>query len=128
MLDVAGIFTIKVRAVDDNANVQAVGSVPSGNAINVTVVSGGGGGGSDVTILTASQISQASSSSSGNDGSGIELGVKFRASSNGFIKGIRYYKSSTNTGTHIGQLWSSTGNITGSGYVYRRDLFRLAAG
>ena len=46
-----------------------------------------GGGGSDVTILTAAQISQASSSQPGNDGSAIELGVKFRASSNGFIKG-----------------------------------------
>ena len=43
--DVVGNFTIKVRAVDDNANLQAVGTPPSGNAINVTVVSGGGGGG-----------------------------------------------------------------------------------
>jgi hypothetical protein len=37
------------------------------------------------------------------------LGVKFRADVSGFITGIRYYKSPTNTGTHVGSLWTSTG-------------------
>ncbi len=71
------------------------------------------GTGTVETILTSSQISQASSSRSGNDGSAIELGVKFRASVGGTITGLRFYKSSTNTGTHIGQLWSSTGTLLG---------------
>ncbi|MEA5502813.1 DUF4082 domain-containing protein [Halotia wernerae UHCC 0503] len=39
----------------------------------------------------------------------IELGVKFRSDVSGFITGIRFYKSTTNTGTHVGTLWSSTG-------------------
>ncbi|MDD2542391.1 MAG: DUF4082 domain-containing protein, partial [Desulfuromonadaceae bacterium] len=39
----------------------------------------------------------------------VELGVKFRSNSDGFITGIRFYKAATNTGTHIGNLWSSTG-------------------
>ena len=108
-----GTVTIKSRATDQAGNVEVAGTAPAGNAINVTVVSGSGGGGSDVRILTAAQISQASSSQPGNDGSAIELGVKFRASSNGFIKGIRYYKSASNTGTHIGQLWTSTGTLLG---------------
>jgi len=43
------------------------------------------------------------------DTSAVELGVKFRADVNGFITGIRFYKSATNTGTHTGTLWSSTG-------------------
>jgi Domain of unknown function (DUF4082)/Bacterial Ig-like domain/Bacterial Ig domain len=38
-----------------------------------------------------------------------ELGVKFRSDVNGYIKGIRFYKSSSNTGTHVGTLWSSSG-------------------
>ena len=64
------------------------------------------------TILTQAQMDEASSSLSNNDGTGgIELGVKFRASVNGYITGIRFYKSVTNTGTHIGQLWSSTGSL-----------------
>jgi hypothetical protein len=41
----------------------------------------------------------------------VELGVKFRADSNGVISGIRYYKSSTNTGTHVGSLWNTNGTL-----------------
>ncbi|BAY31536.1 Ig domain protein group 1 domain protein [Nostoc carneum NIES-2107] len=43
------------------------------------------------------------------DNSPVELGVKFRSSVNGYIKGIRFYKSPQNTNTHVGTLWSSTG-------------------
>jgi hypothetical protein len=39
----------------------------------------------------------------------VNLGVKFRASQNGYIVGIRFYKSSSNTGTHVGALWTSSG-------------------
>src|SRR3954453_12227999 len=37
------------------------------------------------------------------------LGLEFRTSQAGFITGIRFYKSSANTGTHTGTLWSRTG-------------------
>jgi len=40
----------------------------------------------------------------------VELGVKFTASVSGTITGIRFYKSANNTGTHIGNLWDSSGN------------------
>jgi PKD repeat protein len=39
----------------------------------------------------------------------LSLGVKFTASQNGSILGIRFYKGSGNTGTHVGSLWTSTG-------------------
>jgi hypothetical protein len=45
------------------------------------------------------------------DGNAIELGVKFRSDSPGFVTGVRFYKGSTNTGTHIGNLWTSTGTL-----------------
>ena len=41
----------------------------------------------------------------------VELGVSFRADTNGSITGIRFYKSAGNTGTHVGNLWSSTGTL-----------------
>jgi hypothetical protein len=41
----------------------------------------------------------------------VELGVKFTANVNGTISGIRFYKSSANTGTHVGNLWTSTGTL-----------------
>jgi hypothetical protein len=45
------------------------------------------------------------------DGSAVELGVKFNSSTAGELTGIRFYKASTNTGTHIGNLWSSSGQL-----------------
>jgi hypothetical protein len=44
-----------------------------------------------------------------SDPNAVELGVKFRSDIAGSITGIRFYKGSGNTGTHIGNLWSSTG-------------------
>lgn len=44
-----------------------------------------------------------------NDGQPLELGIKFKSSSNGFITGIRFYKQSGNSGTHIGELYDSAG-------------------
>ena len=48
------------------------------------------------------------------DTDAVELGVKFRAAQDGFITGIRFYKGTGNTGTHIGSLWTSTGTKLGS--------------
>ena len=42
-----------------------------------------------------------------NDPNAVELGVKFRSDIAGFITGIRFYKTSGNTGTHTGNLWST---------------------
>ena len=47
-----------------------------------------------------------------NDGSPIEVGVKFRTTVNGSITGIRFYKSSGNTGTHIGHIWDPPNTTT----------------
>ena len=44
-----------------------------------------------------------------SDSNAAELGVKFRSDVNGFIRGIRFYKGTANTGTHVGTLWSSSG-------------------
>jgi methionine-rich copper-binding protein CopC len=45
------------------------------------------------------------------DTSAVEVGVKFRADINGQITGIRFYKGTGNTGTHVGNLWTSTGTL-----------------
>src|SRR5206468_1941238 len=33
----------------------------------------------------------------------------FQSDTNGFITGLRFYKHSTNTGTHVGNLWTNAG-------------------
>ncbi len=48
-------------------------------------------------------------SADSGDNSAIELGVRFQANANGYITGLRFYKSAANTGTHTGSLWSSSG-------------------
>jgi hypothetical protein len=45
----------------------------------------------------------------------VELGVKFRSDVAGSITGIRFYKSTANTGTHTGSLWTATGTLLASG-------------
>jgi hypothetical protein len=47
----------------------------------------------------------------GGDSKSGEFGVRFRSDQSGYILGIRYYKSTTNSGTHIGNLWSNTGTL-----------------
>ena len=43
----------------------------------------------------------------------VELGLKFRSDTDGFITGVRFYKTSENTGTHIGHLWTVGGTLLG---------------
>jgi hypothetical protein len=45
------------------------------------------------------------------DGQPIEVGVKFRASQDGYITGMRYFKGNAADGTHVGHLWSRTGTL-----------------
>ena len=43
-----------------------------------------------------------------NDPSSVELGVKFQASTDGIITGLRFYKGPDNDGTHTADLWNAT--------------------
>src|SRR5690349_17169563 len=54
------------------------------------------------TIWTAGQTPVTPSE---NDSGAVELGVKFRSDTAGSITGIRFYKGTGNTGTHVGSLW-----------------------
>ena len=46
-----------------------------------------------------------------NDPAAVEVGTRFRSDVDGLITGIRFYKGATNTGTHVGHLWSNTGQL-----------------
>ena len=48
---------------------------------------------------------------SSNGTTPIELGVRFRADQNGYIKALRFYKGALNTGTHVGSLWADDGTL-----------------
>jgi hypothetical protein len=97
-----GSVTVKSRAVDDSANLETPGA-----GISVTV---------NAQTCPCSDWSSSISpvQVDGGDGTAISVGVKFKVDFNGYITGIRFYKASTNTGTHIGSVWTSTGTLLGS--------------
>ena len=47
--------------------------------------------------------------------------MRFRSSVNGYITGIRFYKSATNTGTHLGNLWTGSGTLLATATFIERD-------
>jgi hypothetical protein len=96
-----GPVTIRARASDDSANLGS----PVSRA--VTVSGGGGGSGCPCSIWSDSSAPAAFAA----DANAVELGVKFRSDVAGTITGIRFYKGSANTGTHVGSLWSRTGAL-----------------
>ena len=89
----------------------------AGNALvndytwSFTTVAGGGGGGSTYTVFATTVTPEEPTN---NDGQGIVLGMKFRATQVGVITGVRYYKGTGTTGTHTGHLWSGTGTLLGT--------------
>jgi Domain of unknown function (DUF4082)/Bacterial Ig-like domain/Bacterial Ig domain len=93
----AGFVTIKSRAVDDSGNLET----PSAGA-TITVPAPTG---STLSIWSPSTVPAGADPDTGN----VEIGTKFRSSAAGTVTGVRFYKFSNNTGTHIGSLWSATG-------------------
>src|SRR5262249_31347437 len=51
----------------------------------------------------------------GGDGAAVNVGVRFTADTNGFITGIKFYKSVANTGVHTASLWTSSGQLLATG-------------
>jgi hypothetical protein len=97
-----GAATIKVRAIDDSSNTGAVTSR------SVTV-------GQQQCPCTVWPAATTPATMDSGDYSPVELGVKFRVSSPGSASGLRFYKSALNTGTHVGHLWSSSGQLLATG-------------
>ena len=56
-----------------------------------------------------------------------EIGMRFTSDNPGLIQAIRYYKSPSETGTHVGHIWSSTGQAAGDRHVHQRRRLGLAA-
>ena len=48
------------------------------------------------------------------DPTSVDVGTKFQSLTSGYVTGLKFYKASTNTGTHVGQLWDSNGNLLAS--------------
>ncbi|WP_169514604.1 DUF4082 domain-containing protein [Actinokineospora enzanensis] len=96
-----GSVTIQVRASDDGATLGATVSRP------VTV----GAQQCPCTIFGT----QTPTVVDGSDAAPIEVGTKFTTSVNATVTGVRFYKATTNTGSHTGSIWSSAGQQLATG-------------
>ena len=92
---VTGTATIRARAADDSGNLESPGAQV---VVNVVPRS-----------CPCSIWDSTVTGPQDGDTHATELGVKFRSDTAGFITGLRFYKTSGNTGTHIGRLWTATG-------------------
>jgi hypothetical protein len=102
-----GSVTIKSRSVDDIGNIEATGGESSSNSSTVTITAAA----CPCTIFQPTDVPATQLANDNNGTTGIENGVKFQSSINGYITGIRFYKGNGNTGSHIGHLWNSAGNL-----------------
>ncbi|MEX0679332.1 MAG: N,N-dimethylformamidase beta subunit family domain-containing protein, partial [Pirellulales bacterium] len=93
-----GEVNIRSRAIDDSGN---IGSPGPGITINPQA-SG--------PYSLWNNAGTPSTVNSG-DGEAVEVGVRFMASTNGSVSGVRFYKGAANTGTHTGSLWTASGQL-----------------
>jgi fibronectin type 3 domain-containing protein len=101
-------YSYRVRAVDAAGNLSGYSTVVTAttpNASGTTTTSG------SYTIWSSASVPGLAADP---DMKAVEIGVKFRSDSNGVITGIRFYKSTTNTGMHVGNLWTSSGQLLAS--------------
>lgn len=92
-----GTSTIKVRGFDDSGNME------NGVSISLHILSPE----CPCSFFAPTDVPQLTNSFENNGPE--ELGVKFRADTSGYILGLRFYKSTHDTGTHVFSLWTAAG-------------------
>lgn len=127
-LTLTGVSAASQGTVSFDPNKQAVLFTPAagytGAASFTYSVSDGRGGASSasasLTINAAAPLISLFSAGAAPatvteiDSRAVELGVKFQSSQSGTVVGLRFYKGPSNSGTHVGDLWSSTGTLLAS--------------
>jgi hypothetical protein len=99
---VTGTASIRVRAVDDSANLSA----PVSQSLPISPRTCPCGIWSAGAVPAVPDV---------NDSTMLELGVRFQSERDGIVRGIRFYKGRGNTGTHTGTLWTVNGDPLATG-------------
>jgi Domain of unknown function (DUF4347)/Domain of unknown function (DUF4082) len=71
--------------------------------------------GSTTETLFTTQVPILTNATDGTGSAGdYELGMEFQSAKAGQISSIRYYKAASETGAHVGKIWSGTGTLLAS--------------
>lgn len=97
---ITGTINLRSRAIDDSVNLELPEPGITVNLANNPAPT------CPCTIWDNSTTPQHPAVT---DGKAIEIGVKFRTNLDGYITGVRFYKGTANTGSHIGRLYTSGG-------------------
>src|SRR5262249_49060351 len=97
--DIEGTTTIRARAIDDSGNIQTV-------ADHVTVEV-------EPRSCPCSIWEGTLTAEQSDDTNSVELGLKFMSDTDGFVTGVRFYKTPDNIGLHTGRLWTDDGTLLG---------------
>src|SRR5882762_9648654 len=98
----SGTLNVLSRAVDDSGNIEIPGAGITVTASPQTC---------PCTIWPSAAVPATDDAGSYSP---LELGVQFHSDTDGYITGVRFYKSAANTGTHVGHLWSNSGAMLAS--------------
>lgn len=95
-------YTIRSRAVDDSLNLE---NPSAGTEVTVNLPET-----SSIWTFANKPVSDTTL-----ERDGIELGVRFKASTGGFVQAIRFYKGFYNVGQHTVNLWAEDGTLLATG-------------
>ncbi|HKP77733.1 MAG TPA: N,N-dimethylformamidase beta subunit family domain-containing protein, partial [Phenylobacterium sp.] len=104
-----GSYTIKARAVDDSLNILPNSQLAT-DVVTVTAPS-------QPSTFSLFGPSVTPTGQMSNDGQAVELGVKFRATEDGVVTQLRYFRATGDAGdtdVREGHLWSANGTLLGT--------------
>ena len=70
--------------------------------------------GEPISLFTTQTPTQTSASDGAGSSGDYELGMRFSSAVAGIITAVRYWKATNETGTHVGRIWSSSGQLLAS--------------
>ena len=117
-----GSVSATTAITDINGNASTVLTLGSAAGTNTVSASATGTGSVTFTatgtggVVSGQQVfsTQVPANLDATDNVSYELGMKFRSARSGKITAIRHWKAASETGTHVGRIWDSSGVLLAS--------------